>query len=248
MRPSGNTILITGGGTGIGRALAERWHDRGNRVIIAGRRREALDEAVHGRPGMSAYTLDIDDAAAIQAFGRRIVAEHPDLNVLVNNAGIYYAEDPTSARDLAGSEKMIVTNLLGPIRLTDAVIDHLKSRSDAAIVKVSSGVAFVPYPAAPTYSMTKAGLHSYTLSLRAQLKGKVEVIEIIPPQVQTELSPGQSRDESAMPLDDFADEVMVLLERRPTPAEICVERVRFLRDAEAEGRFDQALAAFSAAS
>jgi len=244
MNVKSNTIVITGGGTGIGRALAQRWHDRGNYVIVVGRRREALDEAIHGRPRMSAYTFDIDDADAISMFARRIVSEHPNLNVLVNNAGIYQAEDPGAERDLAGAEKMIATNLLGPIRLINALIDHLKTRPGAAIVNISSGLAFVPYPAAPTYSATRAALHSYTVALRARLK-RVEVVEIIPPQVQTELSPGQSKDENSMPLDAFADEVMSLLERYPTPPEICVDRVKLLRYAETESRFNDVLSFLS---
>ena len=246
MQASGNTILVTGGGSGIGQALAHRWHDRGNHVIVTGRRREILDDTVRGRSRMSAYTLDVSDAAAITAFAKRVIADHPDLNVLVNNAGIFGAEDPTASRDLASAEAMVGTNLLGPVRMTDALVDHLKSRAGAAIVNVTSGTGFVPYPASPTYSATKAAIHSYTVALRPLLAGRVEVIEIVPPQVQTELSPGQSEAAHCMPLDDYADEVMALLDERPASGEICVERVRFLRFAEANGQFDQALAAMVA--
>ena len=126
--------------------------------------------------------------------------------------------------------------------MTDALIGHLKGRPGAAVVNVSSGLAFVPLPATPTYSATKAALHSYTASLRARLAGRVEVIEIIPPGVQTELTPGQSEAAGYMPLGAYADEVMALLEQRPTPSEICVEAVKLFRNAEAEGRFDAVLA------
>lgn len=246
MQTSGNTILVTGGGSGIGRALAHRWHDRGNHVIVTGRRREALDEAILGRDHMSAYVLDVDDPGAVAAFGKRVAADHPELNVLVNNAGVYSPEDATGARDLGAAERMVTTNLLGPIRMTDALIEHLKGRPNAVLINVTSGTGFVPYPASPTYGATKAAMHSYTVALRPLLRGRVEVIEIVPPQVQTELSPGQSLLAHCMPLDDYADEVMALLDANPPSGEICVERVRAFRYAEAEGRFDEVLAAMVA--
>lgn len=242
MKTTGNTILITGGGSGIGQALAHRWHDAGNIVIITGRRQQVLDDAVKGRERMTAYVLDVTQDASVDAFIRQVVADHPALNVLVNNAGVFSLDNVTTYRDLADTEQMIATNLLGPIRMTNALIDHLVTQPDAALINVSSGLAFVPYPASPTYSATKAAMHSYTAAIRPLLKGKVEVIEIVPPQVQTELSPGQSNDPNSMPLDEFADEVMALLHAAVTPAEVCVERVRYFREAEAKGQFDEALA------
>jgi len=242
MKLSGNTILITGGGSGIGRELALRFHALGNKVIVAGRRREALEEAIAGRDGMFACLLDVADPAAIGATARALVANHPDLNILINNAGIMASEDLAGARDLGIAESTVTTNLLGPIRLTNALIDHLKSRPNSAVINVSSGLASVPLISAPTYSATKAAIHSYTLSLREALKGQVEVIELIPPGVQTDLTPGQSTREGYMPLKDYIDEVMSLFERQPTPAEIAVERVNFLRNAKAEGRFAQTFA------
>ena len=242
MKLSGNTILITGGGSGIGRELAHRFHALGNKVIVAGRRRGQLDEAISGREGMFAVELDVADPASIAAAARELVAAHPDLNILINNAGIMATENLGAARDLGIAEATVTTNLLGPIRLTDALIDHLKSRPDAAIINLSSGLASVPLVSAPTYSATKAAIHSYTLSLREQLKGQVEVIELIPPGVQTDLTPGQSTREGYMPLGDYIDEVMSLFERQPTSPEIAVERVKFLRNAEAENRFPQTFA------
>lgn len=241
MKSTGNTILITGGGSGIGQALAHRWHDAGNHVIITGRRQQALDESIAGRERMTAYVLDVTVANEVEAFAQRVVAEHPQLNVLLNNAGVYSAEKITSRRDLSDAERMIETNILGPIRVTNALIDHLSAQADAVLINVSSGLAFVPYPAAPTYSATKAAMHSYTAAIRPLLEGKVEVIEIVPPQVQTELTPGQSKDPNSMPLDAFADEVMALLHAAETPAEVCVENVRYFREAEAKGQFDEAL-------
>ena len=241
MKTSGNTILITGGGSGIGRALAERFHDAGNTVIIAGRRRAALEQAVSGRTNMHAIELDVDSDAGVADFAQRLLAEHPAINVLINNAGIMRFEDLAHRRDLGDAEATITTNLLGPIRLINALVDHLTAMPDAAIVNVTSGLAFVPMTAAPTYNATKAAIHSYTVSLREVLRGKVEVIELAPPAVQTGLTPGQETRPGYVPLTAFIDEVIALFGEQPTPEEILVERVKFLRNAEAEGRFDATL-------
>ena len=241
MKSTGNTFLITGGGTGIGLALAQRWHDRGNHVIITGRRQQVLQDAVAGRERMTAYALDVTAPDAVDRFVQQVIADHPDINILVNNAGIFSAEKVTTRRDISDAERMIETNIVGPMRLTNAMIDHLSGQPNAALINVSSGLAFVPFPAAPTYSATKAALHVWTAAIRPLLKDKVEVIEIVPPQVQTELTPGQSQDANSMPLDAFADEVIALLHATPTPAEVCVERVRYFREAEARGQFDEAL-------
>jgi uncharacterized oxidoreductase len=241
MKTTGNTILVTGGGSGIGLALAQRWHDAGNKVIVTGRNAAKLEAAIAGRPNMSAMSLDVTDADAIAAFAKEIVAKFPDLNVLVNNAGIMNAEDVSTKRDLAQAEATVVTNILGPIRLIDALVDHLSAQADSAIVNVTSGLAFVPFPKAPTYSATKAAIHSYSVALRIQLEGKVEVIELAPPAVRTDLTPGQSTREGYMPLDEFADEVISLFAVEPTPEEILVQNVLPLRNAEANGTVPQVL-------
>ncbi|WP_294237270.1 SDR family oxidoreductase [uncultured Sphingomonas sp.] len=241
MKTSGNTILMTGGGSGIGEALAHRFHDRGDTVIIAGRRRDALEAAARGRDRIHVVTLDVEDGAAVDAFAAKVVADFPALNVLFNNAGIMRFEDLTRRRDLSDAEATLTTNLLGPIRLTNALIEHLTAQPDAAIVNVTSGLAFVPLVATPTYSATKAAIHSYTVSLRTQLAGKVEVIEVAPPGVQTDLTPGQANRPGYMPLDAFADAVVAQFAQSPTPSEILVDEVQFLRQAEREGRFDETL-------
>jgi len=235
MKTTGNTILMTGGGSGIGEALAQRFHDQGNTVIVAGRRLEVLEAACAGREGMHAIVLDVESADGVTAFAGEVLARFPDLNVLVNNAGIMRYERLDRARDLADAEATIVTNVLGPIRLIDALIDHLVAKGDGTIVNVSSGLAFVPLPGTPTYSATKAAMHSYTQSLREMLRGRVEVIELAPPAVQTDLTPGQSTREGYQPLAEFADEVMALFAQDPTPEEILVERVRPMRFCEAQG-------------
>ena len=241
MNSSGNTILITGGGSGIGRALAHRFHDLGNDVVVAGRRRDALIEAAARRARMSVAVVDVEDPRSIEQLAHDVAAKHPTLNVLINCAGIMRGEDLTARRNFADVDATIATNLLGPILLTNALIDHLIEQPNAVIVNVSSGLAFVPLTATPTYSATKAAIHSYSVSLREQLNGKVEVIELVPPAVQTELTPGQSTREGYMPLDAFIDEVMGLFQHQPTPTEILVTRVGFLRNAEREERFDQTL-------
>lgn len=248
MKISGNTILITGGGSGIGRALAQEFHKFGNKVIIAGRRQAVLDEVIAANPGMLSMVLDVESHDAIRAFAKNITAQHPDLNVLINNAGIMIAEDLTvQSDDLADAEAMVVTNVLGPIRLTAALLPHLQKQAQATIVNVSSGLAFVPLAATPTYSATKAALHSYTQSLRHQLKDTaIEVIELVPPGVQTTLMPGHDVNPHMMPLADYITETMTLFQKQPTPAEICVQRVGFLRGAESSGQFDAVFAMLNA--
>lgn len=245
MRKSGNTILITGGGSGLGREFARRFADQGNQVIVSGRRPDALEETAAGRDNIFAVAADMDDAAGVKRFAQDLVARFPELNVVIANAGIMRYEDITASRDLSDAEETITTNLLGPIRLFDALVDHLGGQPNAAIVTVSSGLAFVPMPATATYCATKAAIHSYTVSLRQRLAGRIEVIELVPPAVQTELTPGQSHRDGYMPLGEFIDEAMALFGKDPTPPEILVERVKLLRNAEGEGRYADVLAFLS---
>lgn len=232
MRVTDNTILITGGGSGIGRALAEAFHRLGNRVIIAGRRQAALDEVAAANPGMATAVLDVTSADDVVRFARAIAREHPTLNVLVNNAGIMQPERWTDAAiDLHTAEATIATNLLAPIRLSAALLPLLRQQENSTIMMVSSGLAFVPLVATPTYSATKAAIHSFGQSLRHQLKDTtVDVVELAPPYVQTELmGKQQASDPHAMPLQEFIDEVMEILATRPDAQEVLVERVHRLR-------------------
>jgi uncharacterized oxidoreductase len=249
MKLSGNTILVTGGGSGIGRALAREFHRLGNRVIVAGRREATLDETIAGYPGMTKLRLDIGDKQSIADCAAAIATAHPDLNVLMNNAGIMRLENPAEPKgDPADAEATIATNLLGPIRLTAALLPQLRRQPRSAIINVTSALAFVPLVATPTYCATKAALHSYTISLRHRLRSTTtEVIELIPPGVQTDLLPGHADNPLMMPLRDFIAETMALFEAQPTREEICVKRVALQRRAEAEGRFDAVLATLNSA-
>jgi uncharacterized oxidoreductase len=238
MNLTGNAILITGGGTGIGRGLAEQLHALGNHVVIAGRRQKALDDATAANPGMKSIVLDIQDPAAIRSFAQRLIREFPTLNVLINNAGIMRGEKFLDQQpDLADAEAIVATNLLGPIRMTAALLPHLSRQPRATILNVSSGLAFVPMAVTPTYCATKAAIHSYTLSLRRQLRGtSIEVLELIPPYVATHLM-GGADDPMAMPLDEFIAEAMEILKTAPTPQEICVKKVQGLYKAAECGKF-----------
>jgi uncharacterized oxidoreductase len=239
MNPSGNTILITGGGSGIGRGLGIALHALGNQVIIAGRRKHALAETTAANPGMKSLHVDMTDPASIRAFAASAAAEFPSLNVLINNAGIMRPEKLLAQQpELADAEATIATNLLGPIRLTAALLPHLEKQPRATILNVSSGLAFVPLALTPTYCATKAAIHSYSLSLRHQLRSTgIEVLELIPPLVATHLM-GGAENPRAMPLPQFISEVMEILKTQPTPPEICVENAKPLRFAAESGKFD----------
>src|SRR5205809_655054 len=227
MKLSGNTILITGGGSGIGRGLAEALHQRKNQVIIAGRRKDRLMEVAAANPGMAWIELNIEDPASISAVATKLTSEHPKLNVLINNAGIMNIDDVSAAVDEKLLVSTLTTNLMGPIRMTGALIEHLKRQNDAAVINNSSVLGFVPLAMTAVYSATKAALHSYTLSLRYKLKGTpVKVLEIAPPWVQTDLL-NSNNEPRAMPLADFIHETMALLDS--DQKEIVVERGRQLR-------------------
>lgn len=211
MKLSGNTIFITGGGSGIGRSLAEAFHKLGNTVIISGRRRASLEEVVAANPGMTAIELDVTDPASIEAAAARLIVEHPDLNVLINNAGIMLPDRAAGRIDDKVLVDTVTTNLIGPIRMSSALIEHLKGRDDAVIAYTSSVLGFVPMAVTAVYSATKAAIHSYALSQRFLLKDAgIRVLEIAPPWVRTDLMNSREAEE-AMPLDAFIAETMMVL-------------------------------------
>ena len=241
MKIQGRTILVTGGASGIGKAMAETLHGAGARVVIAGRRAEALAAVVAANPGMASAVLDVQDPADITAFAARMQAEFPELEIVIHNAGVMVAEDLTGDAWLDTAETIVATNLLGPIRLTAALLPHLLAQPKATVLTVSSGLAFVPKASTPTYSATKAAIHSYTQSLRYQLRNThVDVLEIAPPYVQTFLQgAAQANDPNAMPLADYLTETMELLASPAESGEILVQRVHRQRFAEQNGTHAQ---------
>lgn len=240
MNITGNTIFIPGSTSGIGLALALALHDKGNTVIVGGRRTELLDDIAAQHPGIDTVQIDTTDPAGISTAAASVIDKHPDLNVIVAMAGVMHVEDwhhPEGFLDSA--EAVITTNLLGPIRLIAAFIDHLQKQPAATIVTVSSGLAFTPLKITPSYNASKAAIHMLTESLRLQLSDtSVALKELVPPSVATDLLPGQRESSFAMPLDDFIAEVMQILQSDPVGKEIQVERVKFLRYSEVRGEYD----------
>lgn len=243
MNITGNTILITGGTSGIGRALAEFFYKEGNKVIIAGRRRVLLDEIVTKNPGMIGMELDVTDKKAMELFVENIKVKYPELNILINNAGISRAEDLTADNiDISAAHAIIETNILSVLNLTVALLPLLKKQENSTIITTTSGLAFVPFAAYPTYCASKAFLHSWLQSLRYQLrKTNIKVLELAPPYVQTELTgTAQASDPYAMPLAEFIEEVVqILREESYEQGEILVERTKGDRYAEMNDEYEK---------
>ncbi|HEX3515527.1 MAG TPA: SDR family NAD(P)-dependent oxidoreductase [Trebonia sp.] len=244
MNISGNTIFIPGSTSGIGLALALALQASGNTVIVGGRRADLLDKVAAEHPGIDTVVIDTTNPASIQPAASQVLDRHPDLNVLVTMAGIMQVEDWHKPEAfLASAEAVVTTNVLGPVRLIAAFIEHLQTRPDATIITVSSGLAFTPLAATPSYNASKAAIHMLSESIRLQLADTaVKVVELVPPSVRTALLPGQEDSEVAMPLEEFIAEVMGLLKAQPDATEVQVERVKFLRYGEARGDYDQVVA------
>jgi short-subunit dehydrogenase involved in D-alanine esterification of teichoic acids len=249
MKISGNTIFIPGATSGIGLALAVALHDKGNKVIVGGRRQQLLDEIAVEHPGIDAVRIDAADADSIAAVATQVLAEHPDLNVLITMAGVMKIEDwHTPQGFLASAESTITTNVLGTIRLIAAFIEHLQTRPHATVITVSSGLGFTPLKVTPSYNASKAAVHLLTETLRLQFAGStVEFKELEPPAVRTDLVPGQRDSQWAMPLEDFVSEVVDILENQPDANEIQVENVKFLRYSEVRGDYEHAVAVLNSA-
>jgi uncharacterized oxidoreductase len=225
---TGNTIFITGGGSGIGRGLAEALHKRGNQIVIAGRRQSHLDATTNANPGMASVELDLQDPESIASVAKKLIARYPKLNVLINNAGIMQIDDAASVIDEALLVSTVNTNLLGSIRVTSAFIEHLKKQPAATIIYNTSVLGYVPLAITAVYSATKAALHSYVLSQRHKLKNAaVSVVEIAPPWVQTDLM-GSNNEPRAMPLVEFIEETIGVL--GTDAQEVLVERAKPLRN------------------
>ncbi|PJE95917.1 oxidoreductase [Streptomyces carminius] len=247
MNLSGNTVFIPGSTSGIGLALALELQARGNTVIVGGRRAESLARIAAEYPGIDTVQIDTADPASIASAAKQVLAGHPGLNVLVTMAGVMQVEDwRDPAAFLTSAETTVTTNLLGPIRLIAAFVEHLRAQPDATIMTVSSGLAFTPFKPTPSYNASKAAIHMLSESIRLQLADtSVRIVELEPPAVRTTLLPGLEENESAMPLDEFITEVVGLLEAEPDAKEIQVERVKFLRYGEARGDYDQVVEAIN---
>ena len=228
MKLTDNTIFITGGTSGIGRGLAERFHQLGNQVIISGRRQALLESVTAANPGMDYVVLDVTDAQSIQAAAQEVLSRYPALNVVINNAGIMPFDNAAGALDDAQAVTLLNTNLLGPVRVSAAFIGHLKQQPDAVMIYNSSILAFLPLATNALYSATKAAIHSWVLSQRFLLRESgVQVIEISPPWVDTDLI-YKSGDSRAMPLHDFINETFDKL--GTDTIEAIVDRVLPARD------------------
>lgn len=249
MRMTGNTILVTGGTSGIGRALAEALHDRGNRVIVTGRRSAMLEDIARQRPGLIGLPLDLNDPHSLARLVACAEERFPDLNVLIANAGISQTEDLAGDDwDVSISRSIVETNIMGVLQVTAAFLPRLKRRPGSTVIVTTSNLAFIPRADFPTYSATKAFLHSWLQSLRHQLrKVPIEVLELAPPYVQTELTGiKHASDARAMPLDAYVMEVLQLLDKGAHPlGEVLVERDSARRSAEREGRYAEAFAAIN---
>jgi uncharacterized oxidoreductase len=225
---TGNTIFITGGGSGIGRGLAEALHKGGNQIIISGRRKSHLEATTKANPGMASVELDLQDPKGIASVAKKLIAQYPKLNVLINNAGIMQIDDAARAIDDALLVSTVNTNLLGTMRVTSSLIEQLKKQPSATIVYNTSVLGYVPLAIAAVYSATKAALHSYVLSQRYKLKNTaVSVLEIAPPWVQTDLL-GSNDEPRAMPLAEFIEETISVL--GTDVQEVLVERAKPLRN------------------
>ena len=211
MKLTGNTILVTGGGSGIGRALAEELHKLGNKVIVAGRRKANLADVVQANPGIDSVELDVSNPENVVAVSKELIAKYPKLNVLLNHAGIMLIDDVSKPIDDSALTSQFETNLFGTVRMTSAFIEHFKAQESATILNVSSVLGFVPLAFSALYSATKAGIHSYSMSLRYMLKGtSVDVQEIAPPWVQTDLL-NSNEEPRAMPLKPFIEQTIEAL-------------------------------------
>jgi uncharacterized oxidoreductase len=244
MKITGNTIFIPGSTSGIGLALALRLHAAGNTVVVGGRRAQRLEQIAAEHPGIDTVQIDTADGESVRSAAASVLEAHPDLNIVVAMAGIMQIEDwHRPEKFLASAEAIINTNVLGPVRLIAAFIEHLQKQPDATIITVSSGLGFAPLKVTPSYNASKAAIHMLTESVRLQLADTtVKLQELVPPAVQTDLIPGQQESAFAMPLDEFVDEVMQVLETQPDANEIQVERVKFLRYGEARGDYDKVVA------
>src|SRR4028118_310284 len=213
MQTTGNTILITGGTSGIGLAFAEEFLRSGNKVIICGRRQNRFAQIEEKNPGIVTYVSDVADSKDREALANQVISNFPDVNVLINNAGVQLLTDLTKPVNLPRVNSEVETNFIAPIHLSSLFAQHFATKKEAAIINISFGLAFVPLSFMPVYCATKAAIHSLTLSLRHQLKNtSIKVFDIAPPAVDTELGSDRREDKTkshgGLPVNDFIGEAM----------------------------------------
>jgi len=244
MNITGNTVFIPGSTSGLGLGLAIALSEKGNTVVIGGRRADLVKQITDEHPGLASVEIDTTDAESVERAAAEVLDRYPDLNVVVAMAGIMRVEDWHHPREvLASAQQVLDTNVMGPIRLLGAFLDHLQTRPDATFMTVSSGLAFVPLRVVPSYNASKAAIHLLTETLRLQLADtSVKLVELVPPAVATDLLPGHRESPIAMPLDEYIDEVVGIIEREPDVREILVERVKALRFSEVNGTYDDVVA------
>ena len=213
MQTTGNTVLITGGTSGIGLAFAMEFLQLGNKVIICGRREHRLAEIQKQDSEIITRVCDVAKSEDREDLANWVISNYPEVNVLINNAGLQLLTDLTKPVDLSRVNSEVDINFIAPIHLTSLFAEHLSTKKEAAIINISSGLAFVPLSFMPVYCATKAAIHSLTLSLRHQLKNtRVKVFEIAPPAVDTELGSDRREDKTqshgGLPVTDFINEAM----------------------------------------
>jgi uncharacterized oxidoreductase len=237
---SNRTVFIAGATSGIGLELARRFAAAGSTVIVGGRRADLLDRIA--ADGFATVSIDVTDQASVERARDTILGTHPNLDTIVTMSGVMIPEDLRDPAHFSAAQQTVDTNLLGTIRVIDAFTPHLIARGAGTVITVTSGIGFLPFPPMPTYAATKAGVHAYSEALRAQLDGTgIEVAELVPPAVAT-LPEHAQRNPHALPLDDYATEVMDLLKTDPTPHEILVKGVLMHRWAERDGTYDELVA------
>jgi uncharacterized oxidoreductase len=234
------TVFIAGATSGIGLELARRFAAAGSAVIAGGRRTDLLGKIA--AEGFATVEIDVTDQASVDRARDTVLAAYPGLDTVMTMSGVMLVEDLRDPAHFTAAEQTVATNLLGTIRVIDAFTPHLIARGAGTIITVTSGIGFLPFPPMPTYAASKAGVHAYSEALRAQLDGTgVEVAELVPPAVAT-LPEHAQRNPHALPLADFATEVMDLLQANPTPHEILVRGVLMHRWAERDGTYDDLVA------
>ncbi|GAA2126676.1 SDR family oxidoreductase [Streptomyces synnematoformans] len=237
MKTTGNTVFIAGATQGIGLALARRFHEAGNTVVIGGRRADVLDRLA-AEDGFATVVIDVTDPDSVLAARDQVLASHPELNLLVAMAGIMVREDVTEHDFLKVAERTVETNVLGTVRLVAAFTEHLQTRPDSTIVTVSSGLAHTPLAITPSYNGSKAFVHLFSETVRLQLADtSVKVVELCAPALRTELMPGGSQTEGFYPLEDYIDDTWKVLAEQPDATEVIIDRVKPLRYSEVENRY-----------